>query len=362
MIKPKLIKWARERAGTTLEKAKKISKKYEDWEQGKISPTLKQVKIISQKLHVPFGYLFLDEPPEEKLPIPDFRTVDNEELKEPSLALLEIIYDAKRKQNWLREQKIKDNEDRILKKENYTDGEIIEKINSLLDIENLRKKSSTYEDFLNYLIKKLDEKEFLIIRNGMVGNNTSRSLDVEEFKGFVLFDEYAPTIFINGQDYKSSQIFTLIHELVHLFLNESALDGNYRLGTEQKCNKIAAEILLPKEQFEERLGVNKEAEIAKFFKVSIFVVLIKSLQGGFVSKGGFEKKWEKYNETVKKNKLKAEGVNFYNTVKYKAGGEGFLFRVCNSTMAGETLYKEAYSLTGLKEKTFNKFYLENLLK
>ena len=208
LINPELIKWARERSPFTLKRCKKkISTSYQDWKEGRGHPTLKQIEEISKKLYVPFGYLFLSNPPEEKLPIPDFRTTENKRLNKPSINLLETIYDAQRKQNWLREEKIKDKEGKLIVQKEYTEIEIIDKIKNILDIVKLREKANTYEKFLSDLMKKLDEKGFLVIRNGVVGNNNKRSLDHKEFKGFALFDEYAPAIFINNKDYKAKPNF-----------------------------------------------------------------------------------------------------------------------------------------------------------
>ena len=340
------------------EASKKIgSKKYKDWEEGKAEPTLKQVKRIAQKLYVPYGYLFLSNPPEEKLPIPDFRTIKNKELSNPSIELLDTIYDAQRKQDWLREEKIRENENKVITPKKHTAEEIINKIKEFLAIDKIRKEEKDYENFLKALIERLHKKEFLIIRNGVVGNNTHRPLEVEEFKGFALFDEYAPLIFINGKDHKSSQIFTLIHELVHLFLNESALDGGYDLQTEQNCNKLAAEILLPGEELKRDFQKTELEKIANTFKVSVFVVLIKAKQSGLINEKEFKNQWKIYQERVKeKTTSKSEGGNFYRNVNFRAGGENFLFRVGSSTLAGETLYRDAYALTGLRGKTFDTYY------
>lgn len=359
-INPSVLKSAREKANFSLEEAcKKISSHFQEWEKGESEPTLNQIKQISEKLYIPFGYFFLEEFPKYNLTIPDFRTKDNQEIAQPSINLLSTIYDVQRKQNWLQEQKILDQEEKIINEKQRSDKEIIKEIRSLLEIEKLRKENTTFENFLKSLIEKLDEKEFIIIRNGIVGNNTHRPLKVEEFKGFALFDEYAPAIFINGKDYKSSQIFTLIHELVHLYLNESGLDGNYEKTIEQKCNKIAAEILLPEKDFKKVFDISNLENIAKTFKVSNYVILIKAKQLNLINEKEFQNQLKKYKEKINSLKQITGGGNFYKNVKFKAGGNSFLLRVFHSVKAGETLYRDAYALTGLSAKSFDKYFQKN---
>ena len=365
MIKPELIQWARERGGHTLEEASQISKRYKDWEEGKSQPTSKQLRTISKKFHVPFGYLYLSEPPKEKLPIADFRTPLNGGLGKPSPDLLESIYDAQRKQNWLRIEKIQNEEAKVLPKQKRTTEKIIKEIKNLLEVEDLRQQAKTRKDFLSALIKKLDEKEFLIIRNGVVGSNTRRPLNRDEFKGFALSDEYAPLIFINGADFLASQIFTLVHELVHLFLHESALDGMHNHQTEQRCNKIAAEILLPEAELRNRFTKLDDVEkIAKEFKVGTFVVLIKAVQCKLINTEEFHQAWQDVSERATKIKTKDSkgGGNYYATVRFRAGGKNFIRRVVRSTLAEATLYRNAYKLTGLKSTSFDAYVNKYLKK
>ena len=73
-INPELLRWARERCGKEHEHFPPSFKKLPQWEDGKLEPTLRQVEAFARAVHVPVGYLFLKEPPEELVPIPDFRT------------------------------------------------------------------------------------------------------------------------------------------------------------------------------------------------------------------------------------------------------------------------------------------------
>ena len=98
-VKPELIRWARERAGLTESDLTERFPKFELWQSGDALPTLKQLEAYAKKTLTPFGYFFLPEPPEEKLPIPDFRTVRDRGVRRPSPNLLETIYAMQRRQD-----------------------------------------------------------------------------------------------------------------------------------------------------------------------------------------------------------------------------------------------------------------------
>ena len=357
LIKSSLIKWARERQNFSVDNAaKKLgikTKTLNAWEQGGTFPTFKQIEKIAQKFYVPLGYLFLSEPPIEKLPIPDFRTTNNEEVLTPSPNLLDVVHDAQLKQSWLKEIREEEGGDPIVTSNNQETASLI---NKKLNIFQLREEAKNYEDFLNSIITQLDKQGFIIIRNSIVGNNIHRPLDVGEFRGFALYDECAPLIFINGKDAKAGQIFTVIHELAHLYLGESALDGGFDKNTEQTCNQIAAEVLVPEKEFKDNYKEHQEEKIAKEFKVSRFVILLKAKHLNLVTQEYFNARWQELNKNVQQdNRSRSTGGDFYKNIKFRAGGERFLNTVIHYTLAGKVLYRDAYRLTGLKGKTFNEY-------
>lgn len=99
-IQPELLRWARERAQlSTLELEAKFPKLAE-WESGNVQPTLRQLEAYARATRVPIGYLFLPLPPEEPLPIPDFRTNAGRNIVRPSPDLLETIYTCQERQSW----------------------------------------------------------------------------------------------------------------------------------------------------------------------------------------------------------------------------------------------------------------------
>ena len=98
-----LLCWARERAGLTQDDLIGKFRKLPEWEDGKERPTLKQVETFARAVHVPVGYLFLTEPPEETVPIPDFRTFAGQAVTRPSPNLLDTIYTCQERQSWYRD-------------------------------------------------------------------------------------------------------------------------------------------------------------------------------------------------------------------------------------------------------------------
>ena len=366
MVNHEVVQWARNRLFLTEEKlAQRIGTTQpiiQKWERGSKQPTLNQVKKLSRILHIPLGYFYSTTLPDTTLPIQDFRTHNNETISDPSPNLLDVIYDAQRKQEWYREYLEKNDVSPVFTQEHSISNvqDTVDAIRDFLNIENLRSESNgfrgnKYQKFIQLILHKLDEQGVVVIKSGIVGSNTHRSLDAREFRGFTLYDEYAPLIFVNNNDFYSAQIFTIIHELAHLFRRESGVDNIFHstLG-EQACNKIAAEVLVPSQDFKFRKG--NEQNIANQFIVSTSVILIKAFQLQHINQKYLNTKWEsiKREWQSKKDTLKGKyGGNYYASISYRTGGKRFLTAVFRSTLEGETLYRDAYNLTHLGSKAFS---------
>ena len=224
----------------------------------------------------------------------------------------------------------------------------------------------TWADALRLLRKAIEDAGVMIVINGVVGNNTHRPLDVAEFRGFALVDEYAPLIFINGCDSKSAQMFTVIHELSHLWLGFEGVSNFDELqpvetNVEILCNQVAAEFLVPSDEFKKVLERNPIGNddgvfqnIARRFKVSPLVVGRRALDMKYISKERFFEFYNNYAKESKKLKPKRDGGNFWNTQIVRIG-ELFGGAVAQATLEGRLLYRDAYRLTGLHGKSFDKY-------
>ena len=102
-IRPELLSWARERAGLGTDALAHRFPKLDAWQQGTVKPTLKQIENFAKATHTPVGFLFLQEPPVEEIPIPDFRTIRNKDISRPSPDLLDMIYVCQQRQEWYRD-------------------------------------------------------------------------------------------------------------------------------------------------------------------------------------------------------------------------------------------------------------------
>lgn len=377
-VNPELIRWAIDRSGLAEDELRERFGRLDEWRSGKLSPTLKQLESFAKKTMTPFGYLLLEEPPVEDLPIPDFRTVGDVAIRRPSPNLIDTIQTMQRRQQWMREYLIEQGQEElpfvgsVRRARNVI--KLATQIRETLGLASgWAEKHKTWEDALRTLRIAADRLGIMIATSGIVGLNTHRPLDPQEFRGFVLCDSYAPLIFVNGADSKSAQMFTLAHELVHVWLGKGGLFNLIRMmpsddRTERFCNQVAAELLVPAELLTGCWDDVKELEnpfqtIARRFKVSPIVAARRALDLGLIDQGQFFEfyksemdDWRRNREAKKKRDKEKEksGGNFYRTQDARLGTR-FAYAVVSAAKQGRILYRDAYSLTGLRAATFERY-------
>ncbi len=367
-INPDIIPWAITRAGYNIDDIISQKPNVGEWIAGNKKPTVKQLEEFSKKVYLPFGYFFLPKLPSEKLPIPFFRSEANEKT-ETSINVFDTVLEIQRRQDWLRDY-LTENEfdelDFVGKYKNETNvSRIVSDIRKTLDLPEMWASDfNTWQEALNHLSAQIEDKGILMVFNGVVGNNTHRKIPVEECRGFVLVDNYAPFMFVNNDDYKSAQMFTIGHELAHIWIGKSAGFDFRKLQpandpNEILCDKIAAEFLVPEKAFnsiwEESKSISKAA---KTFKVSQIVIARRALDTGKINKSQFFRFYDEYSraERYKKDNT-GSGGDFYATAKNRVSVT-FASHVNNALKANKLLYRDAYKLTGLKGDTFEKFFLK----
>lgn len=362
-VNPELLAWAHQRSGLAFDDVEQRFPMLAAWERGEQQPTLKQLESFAKATHTPVGFLFLPEPPVEKVPIPDSRTVSDAGVRVPSADLLDTIYQGQQRQDWYRDFAVLNHEPAV----GYVGSLSVtasaaaaaDAVRTSLQFE-VESRGSSRTEALRILIERAEALGFLVMVNGVVGSNTHRKLDPGEFRGFALADPVAPLVFVNGADAKAAQIFTLVHELAHLWLGGTALDdldlaARGWQDTERWCNQVAAEVLMPLDAVPgalvqgETLADTME-RLSRRFKVSTLVVLRRLHDAGRLS---WEEYLSAYDAEIRRltgllRARAAGGGNFYNTQPTRFGRR-FTRAVITSTLEGQTLYRDALQMLSVKK-------------
>ena len=361
-VKPELLRWACERSRQTTSSLARKFPKLELWERGEVNPTLKQLESFAKATRLPIGYLFLPEPPVETVPIPDFRTIGNEYLDYPSPDLLDTIYICQQRQEWYHDFARSVGEEPLSFVGSADSTSDIVTVAATIrhslkfDIEE-RRRLPTWTDALRRFVEQADDFGVMVMVSGVVGSNNRRKLDPEEFRGFALADEFAPLVFINGADTKSAQMFTLAHELAHLWLGESALSDVGPVSSpshhvEKWCNQVAAELLVPLSVIRKEYGQSDELDdevsrLARLFKVSTLVILRRIHDVGGISR---EVLWDAFFAELERLRAipKGSGADFYWTQAARVS-KRFARALVISTLEGQTLHRDAFRLLGFSK-------------
>ena len=364
-INPELMRWAREKSGyrnRIEDAAQKIGRTVEElkaWESGKSKPTLAQVRKASEVYKRPLAVFFLPEPPKDFDTLRDFRRLPKDIPKEYSPNLAYIIRRIQNRQRWLSE---------FLQSEGYppleflysptTDNNPVSLADKIRNFVGITPKAvfqcRSREEALRLWI---DETEHSGIYVCQAGNLKHERIDVEEARGATLADKYAPFIFLNARDAKAAQLFTLAHELVHLWINEPGLSNLVaprRPNTDTEkieifCNIVAAEILVPQVLFKSLMQTVREYSIEEQirnlsikFKVSQEVIARRLLDFGNITQKTYMQLARKFRQELIEQKEKEEQeiktkkvIINYNLLKIINNGRTFTKTVINAYKNGE---------------------------
>ncbi|MCY4445202.1 MAG: ImmA/IrrE family metallo-endopeptidase [Rhodobacteraceae bacterium] len=323
-ITPKLLTWARDRAGYSQEEisTNKYFKKIKLWENGEQRPTYSQLAILANKFKVPVAVFFFPEPPELPPIDESFRTLEAKQLKKIPPRIRLLLRKALAFQLGLQELHFGNNPaDRLITKDlTFQPTDSVDKI---------------AKSVRNYLNVSFEEQYSWKNSGDALQNWRKILLDVgvnvfkdsfkdDEYSGFCLFHQDFPIIYVNNSTAKTRQIFTLFHELAHLLFNSSGLDtpkdsyldelpaNNKRI--EIICNKMAAQFLVPDNEFDKFIdGVEPTQgafELSKKFSVSRELIFRKFLDRGLITQELYD---EKTTEWSKKTAPSNNAGNFYNT-------------------------------------------------
>jgi Zn-dependent peptidase ImmA (M78 family) len=363
-VNPELLTWARKRAGVTTTALQRRFPKYAEWESGSTAPTVKQFEAFARAMHVPTDWLFLDVPPIERVPIPDRRTLPDAGERRPTPDLLETLERCRQRQGWYRTFARATREPRVDVVGSFAIADDVADaaaaMRETLDFE-LENRKSNYTIAMRALSEHAEELGILVMINGVVGSNTHRRLDPDEFRGFALADKLAPVIFINGAELKAVQIFTLAHELAHIWLGETALSDadlvtRPKARSERWCAAVAGEFLVPTESLRDQHDPEREVtseltRLARRYKVSTLVALRRVFDVGSLGEAEYEQEFVRERRRVVEDQRKRRGRgggNFYNTQPVRVS-KRFARAVIGSALDGDTPYPDACDMLGFRK-------------
>lgn len=359
-----VLRWAAHRARLHDDDLAVRFRKWPLWLTGEARPTLKQLEDFARLTHTAIGYFFLPEPPALALPVPDFRTLRDEALAEPSSELLDTLYLCQQRQDWYRDYA------RVhglgswafvgSARTQEAPEAVAQRMRETLNLTaEERRQLPTWTEALRQLITKAEETGVMVMASSIVGSNSHRKLDVGEFRGFALADELAPLVFLNGADSKAAQMFTLAHELAHLWLGATGVSDTEAgqvpvQHTERWCNQVAAELLMPlkavRAAYQAGTPVPEEIQrLAREFKVSTLVALRRLFDAGFIDQARL---WQHYrDEQTRLRGLERHGTgggDFYRTLGARTS-KRFARAIVTSTLEGQTLFQDAFRMLGVRK-------------
>ena len=358
-INTDMLTWARERSGISVpDFARRCGiseERLREWESGERKLTFNQAMRFAEKAHVPFGYLFLAKPPEEVLPIPDLRTLEGQGVQRPSAELLDLVKLMMQRQEWYRDylQQHFAEANPYVGRASYSDSveSIVEDIRACLGVEPHPTRGK-WDDYYRDLVQRIESLGILVMRQGNLGHH-SRPLNVEEFRGFAIVDEYAPIIFVNHSDALGARLFTLIHELCHIWIGQSGIsdgDTNTHRQEEVLCNAVAAEFLVPAQEFRALWQHDSESwednlpPLEAHFHVSTWALARRALTLNFIS----QQEYGRYIFEQKKHyeqRKGSGGPTYYQTKKAQISRQ-FSQAVVGEALSGQLLLREAGELLG----------------
>lgn len=358
LINGETLKAARERSGleasTVAQKVGVAIDKIVAWEESHRKPTFLQAQKLANLMHIPFGFLFLPELPEIEIPIPDLRTVGNSGTQAPSAEMLEVIQDAIDKQDWLKEYFIQNEFDPLKYVGSFSvESKIDDVVSAIRDeIQVGVPIRGSWEDYFRDLIRGAELARIVVLRSGIVGGNTHRKLEVNEFRGFAICDDMAPLIFINSADAPSARLFTFIHELAHIWINNSGVSDSFNSDRKEErfCNQVAGEFLVPHWRLQE-LWRPKEGLLSNLsfcaskLHVSKLVIAKRALDVDLLSKTGY---WEYYRTELQSFRNQPSSGGSYYTNAAAKNGQLLSRHVLSEALSGRMLLRDASKLLGVQ--------------
>ncbi|HPJ13181.1 MAG TPA: XRE family transcriptional regulator [Caldisericia bacterium] len=377
-VNPKILMWARETAKMSIETvANKINvseTKIETWEKGEACPTVKQAQRLAKMYRRPFALFFFPDLPKDFHPLRDFRRKTSIPIQTGSVF---IIREIQQKQAWMRVNLIEDKKVPLpfVGKFTIQDKPFVVAKHMIDTLEAEPNRIVKNQLPLNHWIDKVQKIGINVSRSSFIHSNLL--IDPEELQGFAIVDPYAPFIFINSKDWESAQLFTLVHELAHIWIGESGISNEINCSKEEKtrlnmdpvelfCSEVSANVLMP-EDFMRSITISSSdkvrdiCRVSKNLGLSCFALLYRLKNLGMISKedyfnikSEFDERFNDYVEAQKIKTKKPKNTPLYYTMTVNKNGKLFIQTVLNAYRSGEIEVSQASYLLNVKANNLSK--------
>lgn len=380
-VKPAILLWVKQ----VLQNQQTLTKTLpedlrllDDWLANKSEPTFAGIERLSKHTKIPFGLFFLEKPPQDEGEAVAYRTINSLSGGESSRELIDVVHHMQLVQDWMADNRRANGFERL------------SFVGSLKGTKDAAAVATAIRDMLvlprdwygsvpsgkgrvfQYLREHAEQANILVMQSRSVGPAGNRQLQLQEFRAFVLIDDYAPLIFINANDTANGKVFSLLHELAHIWMGQNNLlnagcEAFLTNPMETLCNAVAAEIMLPddifqqqwkKEQVQKLEDIKRAVRnVARYFRSGEVPVLRRALDHGYISRATYQKMVhfiiKCYKENSTKQSKQSSGGNYYAT-RASHWDARFLQALDASTRSGQTSYLDAYRLTKTTGRTFSK--------
>lgn len=302
-ITPKVLKWARESAKMSEEiaaaKAAVPVTKLEEWEQGISQPTIRQAQMLAKAYKRPFALLFFPDIPLDFQPLQDFRKPGSKPLSTSSIF---IIREIQQKQAWIREAYQDYGEKKLPFVGRYSIRNNPQKVaDDILNTLQIRPAAYLTGNPIKEWVESAEKAGIFISRTSFIHSHLK--LDSDEIQGFAIADDYAPFVFLNSDDWKAPQLFTLVHELAHIWIAETGISNEVEPQIKDKdkshpveifCNQVAACALMP-DKIMADLDSNTFLDAKNLFSaarqigISSFALLVRALHLKMINPTTYQK-------------------------------------------------------------------------
>ena len=361
-IVPAVLRWARERAGYSVEdvarRMKKDSSDIDAWETGAGAPTYVQLEKLAYEIYKrPLAIFYFPEPPQEEQPQRSFRRLPEEEFATLEPDTLYALREARARQLDLMELTggINPAERKIFDAVQFSyqgDAPVdaAAQVREYLGVTvEEQAKWRSYDEALREWRRRVQDTGIWVFK---------RYLKQSDVAGFCYVHDELPIIYLNNSQPKVRQIFTLFHELAHVLLGFDHIERSdvthylrFLEGEDHRkevaCNRFANEFLVPTDDFVEHAVAWERDDdsfdyLSRRYFVSREVILRKYRDRGWADSNFYRdtvERWRSEREQTEK-RPGGQGGNFYHT-KATYLGEKYL------ELAFKGYYRGSYGLEEL---------------